>query len=266
MLWTNSEFRGCGMVVDWLRDRWLYAALALLRVQPMSPSELFAIFKDYHAASMEVFGPHSIYPESVTRHLSTLTRGGLLMPGPWEGRRRRYSPTPLGVELLDSLGDATVYARSRYEHLLRYAREQGHLDPCIAPLFLEPPSSENPQRLDRRSTALLFGAVFGPKWTYATLAALTWGSLGFGQIIEVVHRAASASPDVVSGRLVDSTLAARLDTLQHLGLVEWKPVRTGRRGAYNLTGDGRALMTALEPVAGFGIRRDAEMTAAVRAM
>ncbi|NUQ98888.1 MAG: hypothetical protein HOY79_20785 [Streptomyces sp.] len=252
--------------MDWLRDRWFYAALVLLRAQPMSPSELVGALKATRAANIQIFGPHLVYPESVTRHLAGLTRGGLIEPGPLEGRRREYSATPLGAELLDSLNDATLYARARYEHLVRYSRQQHHMDPDVVLRPADPLDEVMQVRLLRRSTALLFGVVFGPKWTFATMAALTWGSLRFSQIIAVVNRAAQASPDVVSGRLVDSILAARLDTLQHLGLVAWARECPGRRGVYGLTDEGRALMVALEPVARFGMARDAEMTAAIKAM
>lgn len=266
MLWSNDAFRGCGVVVDWLRDRWFYAALVLLRAQPMSPSELLYVLKATRAANIPIFGPHLVYPESVKRHLAALGCAGLVDPGPLEGRRREYAVTPLGEELLDSLNDATLYARSRYEWLVRYSREQRHLDPNVLLLPVDPLDEVMQVRLLRRSAALLFGVVFRPKWTFAVLAALTWGSLRFSQIIAVVNRAVEASPDVVSGHLADSVLAARLDALQHLGLVARVPARQGHHAVYGLTDEGRALMAALEPVARFGMRRDAEMTAAVRAM
>lgn len=254
------------MVVDWLRDRWFYAALVLLQEQPMSPSELLCVLKATRAANVPIFGPHLVYPKSVTRHLAALTRGALIEPGPPEGRRREYSVTPLGTELLDSLDEATLYARARYEHLVRYSRQQRHMDPDVVLPPADPDDEVMQRRLRRRATALLFGVVFGPKWTFATMAALTWGSLRFSQIIAVANRAAGASPDVVFGHLVDSVLAARLDTLQHLGLVVRVPVEQGHRAPYALTEQGRALMVALEPVAAFGIARNAEMTAAVKAM
>jgi DNA-binding HxlR family transcriptional regulator len=254
------------MVVDWLRDRWFYAALVLLQEQPMSPSELLCALRATRAAATPIFGPHLVYPKSVTRHLGALTRGGLIAPGPLEGRRREYAITPLGGELLDSLSDATAYGRSRYGWLVRYSRQQQHLDPNVVLLPADPDDEMMQLRLRRRSTALLFAVVFGPRWTFATLAALTWGSLRFSQIIGVVNRAAEASPDVVSGHLADSVLAARLDSLQHLGLVVRGSARQGHRAVYTLTDEGRALMAALEPVAAFGIARDAEMTAAVKAM
>lgn len=266
MLWDNTSFRGCGMVVDWLRDRWFYAALVLLRAQPMSPSELFGVLKATRATNIPIFGPHLVYPKSVTRHLAALTRGALIEPGPPEGRRREYSVTPLGAELLDSLNDATLYARARYEWLVRYSREQRHLNPNVLLVPVDPLDEVMQVRLLRRSAALLFGVMFGPKWTFATLAALTWGSLRFSQIIAVVNRAAESSPDVVSGHLADSVLAARLDALQYLGLVVRAPAQQGHRAVYALTDEGRALMAALEPVARFGMQRNAEMTAAVKAM
>jgi DNA-binding HxlR family transcriptional regulator len=266
LLWTDAEFRGCGMVVDWLRDRWFYACLAMLYVQPMSPSELLALFQATYRANAPIFGPHLVYSEYVTKHLGTLARGGLVERGPACGRRREYSVTPLGAELLASLSDAAVYARARYEPLARYSRARKHLDPNVVLLPVDPDDEVMQERLRRRSLALLFSVVLAPKWTYATLAALTWGQLRFSQIIAVVNRAAAASPDVVSGRLVDSMLSARLGALQQLGLVARLPAPSGARAVYALTDEGRALMVALEPVARFGMRRNAEMTAAVKAM
>jgi len=268
LLWTCEHFRGCGMVVDWLRDRWFYAALVLLRAQPMSPSEIVGVLKETRSVNVPIFGPHTVYPESVTRHLGTLARGGLVKPGPLVGRRREYTLTTLGHEMLDSLGDATAYGRDRYEWLVRCARMQQHMDLC-APVPMRSPGDSDEvaeERLRRRATALLFGVVLSPKWTFATVAALTRGPLRPYRIIAVVNAAVEASPDVVSSHLVDSVLAARLDTLQRMGLVVQIPAEVGRRTSYALTGCGRALMAALEPVAEFGIRRDAEMTAAVRAM
>lgn len=268
LLWSCEHFRGCGMTVDWLRDRWFYAALVLLRAQPMSPSELLDVLKATRSVNVPIFGPHLIYPESVTRHLGTLTRGGLIEPGPLEGRRREYTVTGLGCELLDSLTDATTYGRERYDWLVRCARMQQHMDPC-APIPMRSPGDSDEvaeERLRRRATALLFGVVFSPKWTFATLAALTRGPLRPYRIIAVVNSAAAASPDVVSGHLVDSILAARLDMLQRMGLVVQVSAQVGRRTSYALTDCGRALMESLEPVAQFGIARDAEMTAAVKAM
>lgn len=256
------------MTLDWLRDRWFYAALVLLRAQPMSPSELLDTFKTKRPANAAIFGPHTLYRKTVTRHLGTLTRGGLIEPGPLVGRRREYAVTGLGCGLLDSLADATAYGRDRYIWLVRCARMQQHMDPC-APIPMRSPGDSDEvaeERLRRRATALLFEGVFGPKWTFAVLAAMTRGPLRPYRIIAVVNAAVAASPDVVSGHLVDSTLAARLDTLQRMGLVVQIPAQVGRRTSYALTDEGRALMVALEPVAAFGIARDAEMTAAVKAM
>ena len=268
MLWECKHFRGCGMTVDWLRDRWFYAALVLLRAQPMSPSEIVGVLKATRSVNVPVFGPHTVYPEIVTRHLDTLTRGGLVEPGPLVGRRREYTVTELGEELLDSLTDATAYSRERYRWLVRCSRMQHHLDPR-EPIPMRSPGDSDEvaeERLRRRATAVLFGVVLNPKWTFATLAALTRGPLRPYRIIGVVNAAVDASPDVVSSHLVDSILAARLDMLQRMGLVVQIPAEVGRRTSYALTDCGRALMEALEPVAAFGIARDAEMTAAVRAM
>lgn len=268
MRWDNAYFRGCGMVVDWLRDRWFYAALVLLRAQPMSPSELLAVLKRTRPANVAIFGPHAIYPKSVARHLHTLASGGLIEPGPLIGRRREYTVTGLGCEMLDSLADATAYAQDRYRWLVRCARIQQHMDLC-APIPMRSPGDSDEvaeERLRRRATAVLFGVLLGPKWTFAMLAALTRGPLRPYRILAVVNEAAAASPDVVSGHLVDSTLATRLDTLQRIGLVVQIPAQVGRRTSYALTEEGRALMVALEPIATFGIARDAEMTAAVKAM
>lgn len=256
------------MVVDWLRDRWFYAALVSLRAQPMSPSELLAVLKQSRQANVAIFGPHVVYPKSVARHLGALTRGGLIEPGPLIGRRREYTVTGLGCGMLDSLGDATDYGRDRYHWLVWCARVQQHLDLC-APIPMRSPGDTDEvaeERLRRRATALLFGVLLGPKWTFATCAALTRGPLRPYRIIAVVNGAAGASPDVVPGHLVDSVLAARLDALQRMGLVVQIPAEVGRRTSYALTGDGRVLMAALEPVAAFGIARDTEMTASVKAM
>jgi DNA-binding HxlR family transcriptional regulator len=266
--WDNDAFRGCGMVVDWLRDRWFYASLVVLRDQPQTPTELLGRFQAARKTNVAVFGPYSVYPESITRHLGTLARAGLIEAGPLRERRREYAPTALGLELLDSLDAARAYSRDRHDWLVRCARIQQHMNPC-APIPMRSPGDSDAaaeERLRRRATALLFGTLLGPKWTFATMAALTRGPLRPYRIIAVVNGAVAASPDVVSGHLADSILAARLDALQRTGLVIRIPAAVGRRTSYGLTLEGYALMEALEPVAAFGIARDAEMTAAVKAM
>lgn len=268
MLWDNRAFRGCGMVVDCLRDRWYYACLVGLRAQPLSPSELLDAFHAAHDANAQVFGSHNIYSECVTRHLGALANAGLIEPRALQGRRRAYATTRLGVELLDSLSESADYGWSRYGWLVRACREERHMDPD-APLPAPNPADSDDmvrERLLRRATALLFGVALSPKWTFSTLAALTGGPLRPYQILAGVNDAVGASPNVASGRLATPTLNARLETLQRLKLVVQIPSETDRRVSYALTDDGQALMTALEPMARFGMRRGAEMTAAVRAM
>jgi DNA-binding HxlR family transcriptional regulator len=256
------------MVVDWLRDRWYYACLVGLRAQQLSPSELLDAFRAAHDANAMIFGSHNIYSECVTRHLGALANAGLVEPRPLQGRRRTYATTRLGVELLDSLSDAADYGWSRYGWLVRCSREERHMDldePLPAPA---PGDSDDMvrERLLRRATALLFGVALSPKWTFSILAALSRGPLRPYRILGVVNAAADASADVVSGHLATPTLNTRLEALQHLGLVVRIPSELDRRVSYALTDDGQALLVALEPVARFGMRRDAEMTAAVRAM
>jgi DNA-binding HxlR family transcriptional regulator len=266
--WDNDAFRGCGMVVDWLRDRWYYASLVALRATPLSPSELLDVFRAAREANTQVFGSHTIYQECVTRHLGALANGALIKPGQLQGRRRTYTTTALGAELLDSLTAASLYGWSRYGWLVRCARIERHMDPD-APLPAPNPADSDDmvrERLLRRSTALLFAVVLGPKWTFTVLAALASGPLRPYRILAVVDEAVRASPDVVSGHLATPMLNARLETLQQLGLVVRIPSELDRRVSYALTDDGQALMMALEPVARFGMRRNAEMTAAVRAM
>lgn len=267
LLWGNNEFRGCGMVVDCLRDRWYYAALVALHAQPMSPSQLLGLFRSAHDANVPVFGTHSIYQELVTRHLGSLTRAGLIEPAPRDGRRRPYRASPLGAELLESLADSAGFGLAHYEWLAMCTRIQRHLDtdaPIPGPDPRDSPAMVE-ERLRRRSVVMLFGELLAPKWTFSVMAALAGGSLRFSEIIEVVNVAVEASSDVVSGHLADSGLAGRLEALQALTLVDRKR-EFGRARCYALTRLGHELVASLEPVALFGRRRDAELTAAVLAM
>lgn len=268
MQWDDQAFRGCGMVVDFLRDWWLYACLVALRDDPQTPTELLERFQSARRANAAVFGAYSIYPENVTRHLRPLTRAGLIEARPLSGRRREYAVTGLGGELLDSLGLVGVYGRGRYEWLARSARLLQHMDPAVRLEMRSPGDSDEvtEERLTRRATALVFGVVLGPKWSFATLASLVRTPLRPYRIIAVVNAAVAASPDVVTGHLAHPTLTARLEALQRIGLVVEVPATVGHRTSYTLTLRGRLLMEALEPVAAFGIARDAEMTAAIRAM
>lgn len=251
-----------------MRDRWFYACLVTLRDEPLTPTELLWRFQSARKDNVSVFGIYSVYPKTVTRHLRSLTRGGLVEAQPLSGRRREYAATGLGGELLDSLGPVGVYGRGRYEWLARSARIQQSMDPS-APLPLRSPGDSDEvaeERLKRRATALVFGVILGPKWTFATLAALTGAPLRPYRIIAVVNAAVAANQDVVTGHLASPSLTARLETLQRIGMVVEVPAAVGHRTSYALTLKGRLLMEALEPVAAFGKARDAEMTAAVRAM
>lgn len=268
MLWDDNAIRGCGMVVGCLQDRWFYALLVTLRDEPQTPTELLARFQAAREFNMPVFGPYSIYPESITRHLRSLTRAGLTEARPLKGRRRKYIVSSLGMELLDSLDDVGTYGRTRYLWLVRSTRILRHADPD-APLPIRNPGDTDKMAEERRTrwtTALLLGTVLAPKWTFSVLAALTRSPLRFYRIGAVVNAAIAASPDVATGHLVDSTLAARLEALQQIGLVVRIPSDVDRRTVYALTEHGRALMVALAPVAAFGMARDAEMAAAYKAM
>lgn len=259
--------RGCGMVVDCLRDRWFYASLAALNAEEMSPAELLRVFEDAHDANAPIFGPHSVYKERVTKHLGALTRAGMVEPGPRRGRRRVYRVLPLGSEMLESVGASGRFGRAHYEWLVAYARLTRHLDvdePIPGPDPRDSPAMAR-ERLLRRSTALLYGELLAPKWTYATLVTLAGGSLRYVEILKRVNAAVDANSDVVSGHLADSALAKRLEVLQQLTLVD-RHREFGRARCYVLTRLGQELVASLEPVAQFGIRRDREMTAAVLSM
>lgn len=256
------------MVVDVLRDRWHYACMAVLRSNPLSPSELLNAFHAAAEDAAQVLGTHNVYPERVTRHLSVLTAAGLVKPGCVRGRLRTYSTTPLGADLLDSLDAAAHYGWHRYGWLVRCTRAERHID-LNAPLPAPDPADSDDmvrQRLLRRTVVMLFGTVLAPKWSFATLAALTGAPLRPYRILAVVNGAVGASPDVVSGHLATPMLNTRLDRLQQLGLVVCIDSEMDRRTSYALTDDGHALMESLEPVAVFGMRRDREMTAAIKAM
>lgn len=251
-----------------MRDRWFYACLVTLRDESLTPTELLWRFRSARKVNVSIFGVYSVYPENVTRHLRSLTRAGLIEAGTLSGRRREYAATALGGELLDSLEPVGVYGRGRYEWLARSARIQQNMNP-YSPLPMRSPGDSDEvteERLKRRATALVFGVILGPKWTFATLASLIHAPLRPYQIIAVVNAAVAASPDVVTGHLASPALTARLEALQRIGLVVEVPATVGHRTSYTLTLRGRLLMEALEPVARFGIARDAEMTAAVRAM
>lgn len=267
MEWGDAEFRGGGMVVDWMRDRWYYASLAALNQESLSPGELREVFESAIEANASIFGTHLIYKERVTKHLSALARAALIEAAPRCGRRRPYRSTALGIELLESLTDSAAFGRAHYGWLVTYSRLQRHLDtdaPIPGPDPRDGPGMVE-ERLRRRAVVMLYGEVLAPKWTYATLVALAGGSLRFSEIIAKVNSAVDASSDVVTGHLADSALTGRLEALQTLTLVDRKRV-FGRARCYALTRLGRELVTSLEPVAEFGVRRDAEMTAAVLAM
>lgn len=256
--------RGCGLVVDLLKDRWLFASLVALDHEALSPAELLNLFESAHDANAPVFGPHSVYRELVTRRLTSLTKAGLIEPNARCGRRRAYRSTALGAELLASLQASGRWGVAHYEWLVTYSRIQRHLDvdePIPGP---DPADPLGRERMRRRSLALLYGELLSPKWTYATLVALAGRSLRFVEIITAVNAAVDASSDVVSGHLADPALSDRLDALQGLTLVD-RVREFGRAHCYALTVQGRELVASLEPVAAFGIRRDAEMTAAVLA-
>lgn len=265
MQWDNQAVRGGGVVVYWMRDRWFFASLVALDHEPLSPTELLELFQEAHDVNTSVFGVHSIYKERVTRHLGTLAKAGLIEAEPRHGRHRTYRTSALGSEMLGSVQASARFGRAHYEWLVAYARLQQHLDPD-APIPGPAPGDQlGEERMSRRALALLWSELLAPKWTYATLTALTVGQLRFSEIVKRVNVAVDYSSDVVSGHLADSALSARLEALQMLTLVDHKRL-FGRSRCYALTTLGRELVASLEPAAQFGIRRDAEMTAAASAL
>lgn len=244
------------MVAACLRDRWAYATIATLHTRPASPSELLAAFQAARSETAALVGPALVYGKCVTRHVGLLSRRGLIeaVSRQGQGRRREYRTTDLGTALLDSLGPAAAFGADRYFWLAHHCREMRRVD---AWLPVPPPGTGSAQ-----AATMLFAVLLRPRWTLAVLAVLAGGPLRFTQITAAVNSVAEANRDVAPGRISDSVLHERLITLQRLGLVVLVPVLPGRRIAYALTTDGRALMEALEAVAAFGVKHDVELTAA----
>jgi DNA-binding HxlR family transcriptional regulator len=278
MDWNDQQIRGAGYVVEILAVSWRGASLTALRIKPLSPPELLAIFEAAQASNTPVFGPHAIYMECVKRHLAVLARGGLVEVGPLEGGRRRYLLTPVARAMLDALEPTADYGVRVYDWLVDVGRATRKISTSESARNFSPPIPGMPssERLRRRSLALIFARLLAQRWSFTILAMLAGGAVRFSLLIERADQILQvADPFASASRLGRSTLTSRLDYLRSVGLVDQvddsahrNPARPpgSREVAYVLTDAGRALLAALEAVAAFGVEHDAALLYAVRAL